>query len=152
MSILRIASFKASYALFLKLVSGTIRTIAISASAIVGGALVCLRAGTTDLLQGDVSYPKNVEFIFGIPNARMSSYPYFQHFHLVPCLDNFVSGIPNAITSQSVALRMPQRTRTRLPSPGISIECAQAATVLMPARVADESRNRRQGEEANVEF
>jgi hypothetical protein len=40
----------------------------------VGDALVCFRAGTTDLLQGGVSYPKNVEFIFGIPNARMSSY------------------------------------------------------------------------------
>src|ERR1700733_500866 len=52
MSILRMASFNASYALFLKLVSGAIRTIAISASAM-GGALVCFRKGTTDLLKGD---------------------------------------------------------------------------------------------------
>src|ERR1700733_9754585 len=52
MSIFRMASFKASYALFLKLVSGTIRTIAISASAMVGGALVCFRVGMTNLLGG----------------------------------------------------------------------------------------------------
>src|SRR6202011_4710394 len=65
MSILRMGSFKASYALFLKLVSGTIRTIAISASAMVGAALVCLRIGTTDLrtlisFVGDVLYQKNI--------------------------------------------------------------------------------------------
>src|SRR6266576_4526138 len=97
MSILRMASFKASYALFLKLVSGAIRTIAISASAMVGDALVCFRRGTTNLLSGDVSYSKNIGFIFGISNARMSSCPCFQHFPPLPCLDNSVSGIPNAI-------------------------------------------------------
>src|SRR5258708_15866481 len=97
MSILRMASFKASYALFLKLVSGTIRTIAISASAMVGGALVCFLMGTTDLPRGDLFYQNNIGFIFGMPNARMSSYPCFQDFHPISCLDNFVSGIPNAI-------------------------------------------------------
>jgi hypothetical protein len=44
------ASFKASSAMFMKLVSGAIRTIAISASAMVGGALVCFRSGTMSLL------------------------------------------------------------------------------------------------------
>src|SRR6476659_3499658 len=36
-------------------------------------------------------------FIFGIPNARMSSCPCFQHFPPLARLDNSVSGIPNAI-------------------------------------------------------
>src|SRR2546429_2546008 len=63
----------------------------------VGDALVCFRRGTTNLLSGDVSYSKNIGFIFGIPNARMSSCPCFQHFPPLPCLDNSVSGIPNAI-------------------------------------------------------
>jgi hypothetical protein len=44
-------------------------------------------------------YQNNVGFIFGIPNASMSSYPCFQHFRLIASLDNFVSGIPNAIMS-----------------------------------------------------
>src|SRR5712672_2720004 len=100
MSILRMASFKASYALFLKLVSGTIRTIAISASAMVCDALVSFRTGTTDLLRRRCLSSENFELIIGIPNARLSSCASFRHFHLVPCLDNFASGIPNAITSQ----------------------------------------------------
>src|SRR3954453_677279 len=56
MSILRIACFKASYALFLKLLSGAIRTIAISASAIFGNALVGFRSDTTNLLQWESSF------------------------------------------------------------------------------------------------
>src|SRR4029078_10389153 len=55
MSILRMASFKASYALFLKLLSGAIRTIAISASAMFGNALVGFRSDTTNLLQWESS-------------------------------------------------------------------------------------------------
>src|SRR5260370_25571838 len=62
----------------------------------VGNALVGFRRGTIDLLRGDVSY-QNMGFIFGIPNARMSSCPCFQHFPPLACLDNSVSGIPNAI-------------------------------------------------------
>src|SRR4051812_27419993 len=56
MSILRMASFKASYALFLKLDSGAIRTIAISASAMFGNALVGFRSDTTNLLQWESSF------------------------------------------------------------------------------------------------
>src|SRR3954452_25385495 len=56
MSILRMASFKASYALFLKLLSGAIRTIAISASAMFGNALVGFRSDTTNLLQWESSF------------------------------------------------------------------------------------------------
>src|SRR5205823_8453635 len=84
-------------ALFLKLVSGAIRTIAISASAMVGDALVCFRTGTTNLLWGRRLLQQEYRFIFGIPNARMSSCPCFQHFPPLPCLDNSASGIPNAI-------------------------------------------------------
>jgi hypothetical protein len=40
--------------LFLKLVSGAMRTIAISASAMVGGALVGFRAGTLVSSVGDL--------------------------------------------------------------------------------------------------
>src|SRR5581483_1213885 len=56
MSILRMASFKASYALFLKLLSGAIRTIAMFASAMFGNALVGFRSDTTILLQWESSF------------------------------------------------------------------------------------------------
>src|SRR6266568_429235 len=56
MSILRMASFKASYALFLKLLSGAIRTIVMSASAMFGNALVGFRSDTTILLQWGVVF------------------------------------------------------------------------------------------------
>ena len=72
--------------------------------------------GTTNLPGGDVFYQKNIEFIFGIPNARMSSYPYFQDFHSLACLDNFVSGIPNAIRKPSaVAMNVAAGADLRLP-------------------------------------
>jgi hypothetical protein len=45
-----------------------------------GGALVGFRMGTMDLLGGRQLYQKNDGFIFGIPNARMSSYPDFRYF------------------------------------------------------------------------
>src|SRR5216684_7462722 len=101
MSILRMASFKASYALFLKLVSGAIRTIAISASAMMGGALVCFRTGMPDLLRGRRPLTEGFRIVFGIPNTRMSSCRCFRHFRWAAYLDNLVSGIPNAITNQS---------------------------------------------------
>src|ERR1700730_2418124 len=101
MSILRMASFKASYALFLKLVSGAIPTIAISASAMMGCALVCFRDGTMISSKGRPLLSDNIDIIFGIPNARMSSCLYFQGFQPLPRLDKFVSGIPNAMLNQS---------------------------------------------------
>src|SRR5438105_15951197 len=63
----------------------------------VGDALVCFRTGTTNLLWGRRLLQQEYRFIFGIPNARMSSCPCFQHFPPLPCLDNSASGIPNAI-------------------------------------------------------
>jgi hypothetical protein len=70
------------------------------------------------------------EFIFGIPNARMSSYPCFQHFHPVPRLDKFVSGIPNAIISQSpVAKNIAAGADLRLPMPELPIERAHVIAV-----------------------
>src|ERR1700680_2526496 len=148
MSILRMASFKASYALFLKLVSGTIRTIAMSASAMVSAALVCLRIGTTDLrtlisFVGDVLLPEEYPQIFGIPHARMSSYPYFQHFHPLPYLDNFASGIPNAIARQpNGGWNRPPQTRVRvLRSRENRLRAREGSTAQRPARVADDLRN-----------
>jgi hypothetical protein len=76
---------------------------------------------------GDVLLTEKYRIIFGIPNARMSSYPYFQHFRTLQRLDNFASGIPNAITSQSSAARnLAADADPRLPHPGTSIECVQA--------------------------
>jgi hypothetical protein len=76
---------------------------------------------------GDVLLAEKYRIIFGIPNARMSSYPYFQHFHALRRLDNFASGIPNAITSQSPAAKnVAADADPRLPHPGTLIECAQA--------------------------
>src|ERR1700730_14741946 len=148
MSILRMASFKASYALFLKLVSGTIRTIAISASAMVGAALVGLRIGMTDLrtidlLRGRRPLPEEYPQIFGIPHARMSSYPYFQHFDPSRCLDNSASGIPNAIARQSNGgWNRPPQTRVRvLRSRENRLRAREGSTAQKPARVADDLRN-----------
>jgi hypothetical protein len=118
----------------LKLVSGAIRTIAISASAMVGNALVGFRRGTTDLLHGDVSY-QNMGFIFGIPNARMSSCPCFQHSPPLACLDNSVSGIPNAIPAGLLGDRARCRGRR-----GMGDRIAQAM-VLKTAHAADELKN-----------
>src|SRR5450755_1076541 len=95
------------------------RTIAISASAMMGGALVCFRAGTIDLLCGRHLLPEEIQTIFGIPNTRMSSCAYFRHFLPLPCLDNFISGIPNAIASPSfgslnrAAARVDSRLRSQ---------------------------------------
>src|SRR5579871_4162148 len=66
------ASFSASYALFLKLVSGTIRTTAMSASAMLNDASVV----------SSLAYRINKNhnsIIFGMPHARMSSCQRFQH-------------------------------------------------------------------------
>jgi hypothetical protein len=44
-----------------------------------GGALGCFRAGTTDLLlKGDVLLAEKICPFFGIPNTTMSSYACFQ--------------------------------------------------------------------------
>src|SRR6476620_11616839 len=100
MSILRMASFKASYALFLKLLSGAIRTIAISASAMFGNALVGFRSDTTNLLQWGVVFYRIINGkVFGIPYARMSSWLFFAAFYRTRRLDKLASGIPNAIAS-----------------------------------------------------
>src|SRR6202048_574807 len=151
MSILRMASFKASYALFLKLVSGTIRTIAISASAMVGGALVCFRVGTTISPAGDVVITTISISFFGMPNARMSSYACFRRFHAASHLDNFVSGIPNAIKPICGRAAMPGHRTPACAMSGNPFEGAQAFIVLMPARIADELKIDAK-EEANVEF
>src|ERR1700675_4899466 len=97
MSIFRIASFKASYALFLKLVSGAIPTIAISASAMVATPWF-VSVWVQPISPRETFVTRILGFIFGIPNARMSSCTCFQRFPLMRCLDNSVSGIPNAIT------------------------------------------------------
>jgi hypothetical protein len=51
----------------------------------------------------DLFYQMNILIIFGMPNTRMSSYPYFPHFSPMASLDNFAPGIPNAMLSQSAA-------------------------------------------------
>jgi hypothetical protein len=74
---------------------------------------------------GDLFYQNNIEIIFGIPNARMSRYPYFQDFRPLPRLDKSVSGIPNAMPNQSaVAMDVAADADLRLPLPGTPIESA----------------------------
>src|SRR3984893_13110164 len=92
MSILRMASFKASYALFLKLVSGAILTIVMSASAMVGDALVCLRIGTTDLrttdlLRGRRPFTRRMSADFWHTTCQNVKLPIFSAFPplTVPC-------------------------------------------------------------------
>jgi hypothetical protein len=88
-----------------------------------GAALVGFRKGTTDLLRRRRLLPEKIRIIFGIPNARMSSYPCFQHFHPVQYLDNFVPGIPNAInSSQRPEKKAVGNADPRLRSQGTPIE------------------------------
>src|ERR1700740_1472085 len=69
-----------------------------SASAMVGGALVALLSGTIRLLRvGDVFYQKKRSEVFGIPNTSMSSWHFFPRFGRLSWLDNILSGIPNTI-------------------------------------------------------
>src|SRR6266478_1297062 len=106
MSILRMASFKASYALFLKLVSGAIRTIAISASAMVGNALVCFRTGTTDLLHGRrlVERISDLFLAYQMPECQVARVFYIS----LPC---------HALTILSLAYQMPYPPVVRRPDP-----------------------------------
>jgi hypothetical protein len=69
----------------------------------------------------------------------MSSYPYFQHFRTLACLDNFVSGIPNAIISPLFGGRNGPRQawigvcdHRKMPIAGTQAYSAQAIMVLMP--------------------
>src|ERR1700736_4321390 len=96
----------------------------------VGDALVCFRAGTTDLLRGRRLLSQQYQIIFGIPNTRMSSCQRFQRFYW-----------PLALTTGFLAYQMPSRAPysaaraaasvgARLRSPETRIACAQAITVL----------------------
>src|SRR3569833_1699442 len=97
MSILRIASRNASYALFLKLVSGAMRAIAMSASAMMGSALVGFCVDKTVLLVRE----RSPYSIFG-PRFLACQMPDCQaaRFFSVSTssmrLTKFGSGIPNA--------------------------------------------------------
>src|SRR3954452_4454769 len=97
MSILRMASFKASYALFLKLLSGAIRTIAISASAMFGNALVGFRSDTTNLLQWESSFT-------GLLTGKFLAY------HMPECQAGYFLRrltAPRGLTSWLLAYQMP---------------------------------------------
>src|SRR6266702_233112 len=97
MSILRMASFKASYALFLKLLSGAIRTIAMSASAMFGNALVGFRSDTTILLQWESSFT-------GILTGKFLAY------HMPACQAAYILQRSNrcaGLTSWLLAYQMP---------------------------------------------
>src|SRR3569833_3084819 len=97
MSILRMASFKASYALFLKLLSGAIRTIAMSASAMFGNALDGIRSDTTNLLQWESSYT-------GILTGKFLAY------HMPECQGGYFlrrSRASSSLTSWLLAYLMP---------------------------------------------
>src|SRR3954452_13048872 len=96
MSILRMASFKASYALFLKLDSGAIRTIAMSASAMFGNALVGFRSDTTILLQWESSFTGRLQESFWHTTCQNVKLAIFAAFQSPRPLDKLASGIPNA--------------------------------------------------------
>src|SRR3954463_15765238 len=124
MSILRMASFKASYALFLKLDSGAIRTIAISASAMFGNALVGFRSDTTNLLQWE-------SFFTGLLTGKFLAYQipecqaaYFLQRSRVRC----------SLTSWLLAYQMP--------SPAIFDPSRRSNLGFMPLRSATWNRAR----------
>src|SRR3954469_660794 len=125
MSILRMASFKASYALFLKLDSGAIRTIAISASAMFGNALVGFRSDTTNLLQWESSFTGLLtgKFLaYQIPECQAA---YFLQRSKVRC----------SLTSWLLAYQMP--------SPAIFDPRRRSNLGFMPLRSATWNRARR---------
>src|SRR5437868_12768017 len=125
MSILRMASFKASYALFLKLDSGAIRTIAISASAMFGNALVGFRSDTTILLQWESSFT-------GILTGKFLAYqiPVCQAAYFLQR-----SRLRRSLTSWLLAYQMP--------SPAIFDPSRRSSLRLMPLRSATWNRARR---------
>src|SRR6202011_5277650 len=92
---------------------------------------------------GDVLLPEGCPQIFGIPHARMSSYPYFQHFYPLPYLDNFAPGIPNPNPPPSNGgWNRPPQTRVRvLRSRENRLRAREGSTAQRPARVADDLRN-----------
>src|SRR3954466_9877346 len=125
MSILRMASFKASYALFLKLDSGAIRTIAISASAMFGNALVGFRSDTTNLLQWESSFTGLLtgKFLaYQIPECQAAYF--LQH-----------SGRRDRLTNWLLAYQMP--------SPAIFDPKRRSSLGFMPLRSATWNRARR---------
>jgi hypothetical protein len=66
----------------------------------VDGALVGFRSDTTILLSGGVVFYRNInEDVFGMPDARMSSWLFFTALRPARRLDKLGSGIPNAIAS-----------------------------------------------------
>src|SRR5579871_2771168 len=137
MSIFRMASFSASYALFLKLVSGTIRTTAISASAMLNVALVGM--GST------LAYLKNKEpqrGNFWHTTCQNVKLPLFSAF---PRLDKFVSGIPNAIATNSHTATHDPHRRHQIKSEFRRVMDADASMCLL-------RRTIEVTEEANVEF
>ena len=76
----------------------------------------------------------------------MSSYAYFQYFHSMARLDNFVSGIPNAImepNERGPAFALTGNTDR--------VEYTQVIVVVVAARVAAGLKTDVK-EEANVEF
>jgi hypothetical protein len=64
----------------------------------------------------------------------MSSYLCFQHFQPITRLDNFVSGIPNAIMADQwpPINKVRRDADPRSPSPGTPIEVVQVIAILMP--------------------
>src|SRR5665213_793019 len=147
MSILRMASFKASYALFLKLVSGAIRTIAISASAMVGDALVGFRSGTTlSLLLWETSCSRLLV-------------DRFLAYQIPECQDDLIFSIlrqPLALTIGFLAYQMPYERVRRKTAARESYSAGVAC-----GRIAMRQRGRRYEtcepkndfkEEANVKF
>src|SRR3954454_17814277 len=125
MSILRMASFKASYALFLKLLSGAMRTIAMSASAMFGNALFDFRSDTTILLQWESSFTGILtgKFLaYQIPECQAA---YFSQHSKVRC----------SLTSWLLAYQMP--------SPAIFDPKLRSSLRLTPLRSATWNRARR---------
>src|SRR6478735_1190525 len=125
MSILRMASFKASYALFLKLLSGAIRTIAISASVMFGNALVGFRSDTTNLLQWESSFT-------GLLTGKFLAY------HMPECQAGYFlrrSKSCSSLTSWLLAYQMP--------SPAIFDPKRRSNVGFMPLRSATWNRARR---------
>jgi hypothetical protein len=109
-----------------------------SASAMVGDALICFRVVMTDLLHGRGLSSQNVIYFWHAKYQHVKLMAFLAWLSM-PCLDNLVAGIPNAISEPSSAVRATANVGcTFAGTRNTDIECAQAITVVMLARAVDE--------------
>src|SRR6476646_9724840 len=110
-----------------------------SASAMVGDALLCFCGSMTDLLRGRRLDDQNpVLFLaYQMPDCQVA---HVFSVSVPPRLDNLAPGIPNAISPLLAHHQFVGKADPLFAFIGKAIERAQAIAVLMPACIAEKSK------------